>query len=292
MTGVTWAVISAMALGANSVLVAFVARGIGVLRTTGISITIAFLFLAVYALAARLRFELPAHQVAVLVSLAAAAATAFLASYRALQVGPVSVVSPISATNGAMTVLFAFAFIGERPDAVQWFGIPVAAAGAVLVSVRRFAGSRISLVGIGPGFAALGAASGAISNAGLRIPIREVGAVQAILVQRAFTIVYVWLALLGVVARRNGQQSLSRDRRRLQPHDLVLLGSVGLLDAVSFLSFARALSSSPAWLVGMLSQSGRAIAVVGGLLLFGERLRGCQWLGIALLGLGLTLVVL
>jgi len=292
MTGVMWAVVSAVALGANSVLVAFVARRIGVLRTTGVSITIAFLFLAVYALAARLRFDLPVHQVVVLVSLAAAAATAFLASYRALQVGPVSVVSPISATNGAMTVIFAFAFIGERPSLVQWCGIPVAAAGAVLVSVRSFAGSGMSLVGVGPGFAALGVASGAISNAGLRIPIREVGAVQTILVQRAFTIIYVWLVVFGVFLRRNGQQSLSPDRRRLHLADFLLVAGVGLLDAVSFVSFARALTSSPAWLVGMLSQSGRAIAVVGGLLLFRERLRGNQWLGIALLGGGLALVVL
>jgi transporter family protein len=289
-TGVGWGLLSALALGVNSILVAVSARRVGVLRTTGVSIVIAFALLVGWALVAGLEFDLRGRDWLVLSSLAAAAAAAFLASYRALQLGPLAVVSPVSATNGLMTVVFAFAFIGERPSTVQWCGIPLAAAGAVLASLRSGTGGRLSFVGAGPLFAVVGVATGAISNAGLRVPIREIGPVQAILVQRAFTIVYIWLLLLVVVAAPGLRMAPRAGRgSRL---DVALLGTVGLLDAVSFLTFARGLAVAPAWLIGMLSQSGRAIAVVGGVLLFRERLAAHQWGGIALLAGGLVLAIL
>jgi len=289
-TGVGWGLLSALALGVNSILVAVSARRVGVLRTTAVSIVIAFALLVGWALVARLDFDLRGRDWLVLSSLAAAAAAAFLASYRALQLGPLAVVSPVSATNGLMTVVFAFAFIGERPSTVQWCGIPLAAAGAVLASLRSGTGGRLSFVGAGPLFAVIGVATGAISNAGLRVPIREIGPVQAILVQRAFTIVYIWLLLLVVVAAPGLRMAPRAGRgSRL---DVALLGTVGLLDAVSFLTFARGLAVAPAWLIGMLSQSGRAIAVVGGVLLFRERLAAHQWGGIALLAGGLVLAIL
>jgi transporter family protein len=289
-TGVGWGLLSALALGVNSILVAISARRVGVLRTTGVSIVIAFALLVGWALVAGLDFDLRGRDWLVLSSLAAAAAAAFLASYRALQLGPLAVVSPVSATNGLMTVVFAFAFIGERPSTVQWCGIPVAAAGAVLASLRSGTGGRLSFVGAGPLFAVIGVATGAISNAGLRVPIREIGPVQAILVQRAFTIVYIWLLLLVVVVARGSR--LAPRAGRGSRLDVALLGTVGLLDAVSFLTFARGLAVAPAWLIGMLSQSGRAIAVVGGVLLFRERLAAHQWGGIALLAGGLVLAIL
>jgi transporter family protein len=289
-SGVGWGLLSAVALGVNSILVAVVARRIGVLRTTAISIVIAFALLVGWAVVARLRFALDRRQWIVLSLLACAAAGAFLASYRSLELGPLAVVSPISATNGLMTVVFAFAFIGERPSPLQWCGIPVAASGAVLVSLRGSRDKRLSLVGHGPLFAVVGVAAGAISNAGLRVPIREVGPVQAIIVQRAFTIFYVWAGALLAAALLHRRRD--EPRGRAARTDVGLLCAVGLLDAFSFVTFARGLAIAPAWLIGMLSQSGRAIAIVGGVLLFSERLGRHQWTGIALLAAGLTLAVL
>ena len=43
---------------------------------------------------------------------------------------------------------------------------------------------------------------------------------------------------------------------------------VGLIDAVSFISFGYGLAYAPAWLIGILSQSGRVIAIVGGVIFF------------------------
>ena len=70
-----------------------------------------------------------------------------------------------------------------------------------------------------------------------------------------------------------------------------LLGVVGLIDAVSFISFGYGLAYAPARLIGILSQSGRVIAVVGGVIFFHERLHRLQWAGVARVGAGLVMSI-
>lgn len=72
---------------------------------------------------------------------------------------------------------------------------------------------------------------------------------------------------------------------------LALLLTIGFLDAAAFIFFAEGLQRADAWLIGILSQSGRVISVMGGFLLFHERLRRYQWIGVALVVAGLVLAV-
>ena len=59
---------------------------------------------------------------------------ALIAFYRALSIGTMSVVAPISATAVAIPVLAGILFSGERPGALQYAGIALAAGGVVLVA--------------------------------------------------------------------------------------------------------------------------------------------------------------
>ena len=70
-----------------------------------------------------------------------------------------------------------------------------------------------------------------------------------------------------------------------------LLGLVGLIDAVSFISFGYGLAHAPAWLIGIISQSGRVIAVIGGVMFFNERLQSLQWTGVALVMVGVAMSI-
>jgi drug/metabolite transporter (DMT)-like permease len=72
---------------------------------------------------------------------------------------------------------------------------------------------------------------------------------------------------------------------------LALLLAVGVLDAAAFIFFAEGLQRADAWLIGILSQSGRVISVIGGFMLFHERLRRYQWVGVGLVVAGLVLAV-
>ncbi len=304
MTGATFGIIAAVLLGTNTILTAIAARRWGVWRTTASSLIIAYGVLILYAFLAGIPFPLDAGGLWPLMAvLGFAAGSSYFASNHALKLGPVAVVSPIGSTTGVMTVVFAFLFLGERPDLIQWLGIPLAGLGVVLLSVEVDETGERRLIGWGPVFAFLGVVTGAVSNAGLRIPAREIGPVPTAIAQRTFTVLYVVIALVFFVRNYGNDQkptSLRRwqvraghpDDKRLGVKPWLLLLVLGILDAAAFIMFAEGLAIADAWLIGLLSQSGRIIAVGGGYLLFRERLAPLQWFGLALALGGLTLVVL
>lgn len=308
MSGAFFGVLSALILGANTILIALAARWWGVWRTTASSLIIAFGVLLTYAAATDQTIPLDAGGfILLLIVLGFAAGASYFASHQGLRLGPVSVVSPIGSTTGAMTVVLAFVILGERPNLIQWVGIPLATIGVVLLSIEFKQSGRARLIGWGPLFAVLGVLTGAVSNAVLRIPVRDIGVIQTIIGQRTFTVAFVLLAWPFVMRANRararvveaaspavgpvavGPPRQAEERLSLKAWSLLLV--VGVLDAAAFLSFAQGLSLAPAWLIGLLSQSGRMIAIVGGYMLFRERLIGTQWLGLVLTVGGLVLAV-
>ena len=301
LIGAVFGLITAVTLGVNNLLTAVVARRFGVLRSTTVTLTIAFVVMIAWAVAIGVPFEITRDQIILLGLLGGAAATSFLGSYMALRLGPVSVVSPISALSGAITVLYSYWLLAERPTAVQWIGIPIAAAGAVLASLVIEKGAKIRLVTWGPVFAMIAVLVGSLSNAGLKIPIRDgLDSNWTIITQRFYTVAYVALIFV-IIARitqnRNREGKASRledwDKRqsKITWRNGWLLGVVGVIDAVSFVTFGYGLAYAPAWLIGILSQSGRVIAVVGGVIFFHERLHHLQWTGVGLVGVGLVMSI-
>ncbi len=302
LLGVVFGIITAVTLGVNNLLTAVVARRFGVLRSTTATLTIAFVVMIGWALVIGVPFEITSDQIILLGLLGAAAATSFLGSYMALRLGPVSVVSPISALSGAITVLYSYWLLSERPTAVQWIGIPIAALGAVLASLIIEKGAKIRLVTWGPVFAMIAVLIGSLSNAGLKIPIRDgLDSNWTIITQRFYTVAYVALIFL-IISRITRQVHERGKTSRLDDWDTGqakitwrngwLLGVVGLIDAVSFVTFGYGLAYAPAWLIGLLSQSGRVIAVVGGVMFFQERLHRLQWTGVALVAIGLIMSIM
>ncbi|MGZ4130006.1 MAG: EamA family transporter [Actinomycetota bacterium] len=78
------------------------------------------------------------------------AAVAYQTHYRALELGPVAVVSPIGSAYAVIGVLLAVLFLHERPGAVALLGVAVTVAGVMLVStdLRAF---RAGVRGVAPG---------------------------------------------------------------------------------------------------------------------------------------------
>jgi drug/metabolite transporter (DMT)-like permease len=308
VSGVLFGVSAALILGVNTILIALAARWWGVWRTTASALIIAFAGILAFAAVTGQSIPLDAGGwVVLLMILGFAAGASYFASHQGLRLGPVSVVSPIGSTTGAMTVVLAFLILGERPNVIQWVGIPLATVGVVLLSLEFKKGGRARLIGWGPLFAVLGVLTGAVSNAVLRLPVREIGVIPTIVGQRTFTVAFILIAWPFVIrANRVRARSLqpagpgpigvpavppTPEPTRLSVRAWGLLLAVGVLDAAAFLSFAQGLVLAPAWLIGLLSQSGRMIAIVGGYMLFKERLLGTQWLGLLLTIGGLVLAV-
>jgi bacterial/archaeal transporter family protein len=57
--------------------------------------------------------------------------------FRALKLGPATLVAPIDKLSVVLVALFGVVFLGERPSWNGWLGIALIAAGAVLIVFKR-----------------------------------------------------------------------------------------------------------------------------------------------------------
>ncbi len=61
----------------------------------------------------------------------------WLCYFRALKLGPATLVAPIDKLSVVLVALFGVVFLGERPSLNGWLGITLIAAGAVLIVIKR-----------------------------------------------------------------------------------------------------------------------------------------------------------
>lgn len=66
-----------------------------------------------------------------------ATGASWLCYFRALKLGPATLVAPIDKLSVVLVALFAFVFLGERPSASGWLGIGLIAAGAVILALKK-----------------------------------------------------------------------------------------------------------------------------------------------------------
>ena len=57
--------------------------------------------------------------------------------FRALQIGDASKVAPVDKFSLVLVVIFAFAFLGERPTVREWVGIALVAIGVLVLAIKR-----------------------------------------------------------------------------------------------------------------------------------------------------------
>jgi transporter family protein len=60
----------------------------------------------------------------------------WLCYFRALKLGPATLVAPIDKLSVVLVALFGAVFLGERPSLYGWLGIAMISAGAVLIAIK------------------------------------------------------------------------------------------------------------------------------------------------------------
>ena len=65
-----------------------------------------------------------------------ATGASWLCYFRALKLGPATLVAPIDKLSVVLVALFGVVFLGERPSWNGWLGIALISAGAVLIVIR------------------------------------------------------------------------------------------------------------------------------------------------------------
>jgi drug/metabolite transporter (DMT)-like permease len=292
--GVVLGLAAALCWGITDLIAAIAARRVGTLRAAALGLTTSLVVLVALLAATGSELNLDVGDVVRIAAVGALAAVSTIALWAGLRRGPMTVVSPMAATVGAMTVVLAWLILGEQPRPVQWLAVPAAVVGCILASTTTaLGGGRLSLVGRGPLFAAVAVVGFTFVAIGLREPIREIGWLQTIVVARTANSAVVWLALAGTIRWPSLPGAGASEGPRWQGWRLPALVLVaGVLDALGFCAFAFGFEVAPVWLIGLLSSFAPAIGVLGGLLVFGERPARRQWYGAAAIGLAVVCVAL
>jgi drug/metabolite transporter (DMT)-like permease len=197
----------------------------------------------------------------------------FAAFYRALAIGSMAIVSPISAT-AAIVPLFVGMVDGQVPTAVQALGIALALGGAALASSE--AGRRSAS---GVGLAVIAALAFGIFFVGIDVSA-DGGALWAV----SFTRLAPVALLIGIV--------LALKLPRIQRRAVAPLAAIGALDIGANVMFATALTVGMAGLVSVLGSLYPLATVLLARAVLREDVSAHQRTGVAAALAGIALVSL
>jgi drug/metabolite transporter (DMT)-like permease len=323
-TGLLLGLFAAGMWGTLDVLVAFAGRRVGGVASAAGVVGTSCLLVVGYGLATGVGPPADPRAFTLAVASGAISSVGFATFYTALRLGPVSIVSPTAAVYGGFASLLAVILLGERPAPVQALGAVAATVGIALAGISLQRGSgRPRFSGPGIPFALVSLVAWSVSIVVLAVPIREVGWLSASMAARPASALILF-GVLWVVRRRGagvgdmpplapepqvpidiatvgdeawgpGDITGSRARRdriaaRLGRHPYSILVVAGFLETGGFVAFAYGLQVAAAWLVSLASSLGPIVTVSAGVLLFAERPRTVQWLGIGLVLAGVGLV--
>lgn len=259
-------------------------RTIGPMSVLGWVMVVGLLAAIVPAALAR-PVDIGLPQVAGLLALGLCQNIGLLLAYYALQIGRVSIVAPIVATEGALAAVLSI-LLGEPLALETAVILAVIAVGVVLASMERpredqaVDPTRTSHDLAHPRRAiALAIAAAATFSVGLVLSGRlGAGGMPPAWVIVATRIVGILLIAVPLIATR---------RFHLTRPALPLVVLAGLLEALGSGIYVIAASTDIA-VAAVLSSQFAGIAAVGGFLLFGERLQRVQVAGVVVVAIGVT----
>jgi drug/metabolite transporter (DMT)-like permease len=292
--GLDYGLIAALCWGSTDVMAAIAGRRLGSLRVVAIAQVTSLLIVIAVGIGLGVRFP---DDPAVLVASAGfgvVAAGAYLSFFTALRIGPLAVVSPVVAAYGGLTVVLSVAFRGESLTAVQAAGAALATLGVILTGLVFEGGWRgTRLVGRGVLFSIVALLLFAVLTTGMATPIKAAGWLPVLVTSRVANAATIWTILAIVTLAKPPRAAVLLATSAPWSRRAVLAaGLAGVVDIVGFVAFAIGLEVAPTWIVGLASSFGPAVAVIVAVVLWGERLRPTQWVGLAGIAAGLVAVAL
>ncbi|MCC6224571.1 MAG: DMT family transporter [Thermoleophilia bacterium] len=225
---------------------------------------------------------LTGEQALVLAGVGAIGWVSYLGFYRALAIGPISIVSPIVSGYAVVAVILAVLLLGERLGGGEVAAVLVVFGGVALASIDPRVlrvRERVQILGIA--LAVLTMFSIGAFVFGVSYYSDELGWLGPIFLGRVFT-----GALIALTAARGGQWRFP-DR---SPATIGLIGTVAGLDTAGYVAFNVGVQQAETSLVATAAAPYAVVPIVLGVAVLRERPAPLQWLGVALVIGGLVLL--
>src|ERR1700761_8012714 len=134
-----WAVLSAVFAALTAIFAKVGVEGINsdlatLIRTVIVLVTLSLILLATGQLTSP--GPIPSKSWLFLLLSGLGTGASWLCYFRALKLGPATLVAPIDKLSVVLVALFGVVFLGERPSLNGWIGIALIASGAVLIAFK------------------------------------------------------------------------------------------------------------------------------------------------------------
>lgn len=284
MNSAIWGTLSAGSFGSADFIARFTGRGVGPAYALLVVLIVGAIPTTAYRLLAPAVSAWPGESLWLLAVYGTAITVATLLLYHGLARGPVTVVAPIVAAHPALVVALAVA-LGARPGGLQWLGMAVTLAGALLVA--RCAEEDVS--GGEGGLPRTLAIAGTACVAYAAMVAAGQAAVP--LYGEADTI---WAGRLAAAGLLGLLLLVLRSRPPVRVATLwwPILGVQGLLDAGGHLFLLVGSNGPRPEIAAVTSSTFGVITTLLAFVILRERVTGGQWAGIALVFAGVAALAL
>jgi len=283
---VIYGLAAALGWGLSDLWAAMSGRRIGSGRTVVISQIASAIVIGLILVVARPSLDRIPTVAGWLVVNAFLGAAAYATLYRALQLGPIAVVSPVLATYAIVPVLLAVVILGESLDALAAMGAAVTIGGAVLTStdLRELRSeTRTSVPGLP--WAVVSTVLFGVATYVMGWSAQEAGFLPSLWFGRTAIAIVVVGAALVVWARSRKRGARGPD---MTTRAIWFAAAVGVAELAGTIVYARGAEVGFVSIVTAASATYPLIPVFGGLHLLHERLAPSQYVGIALVVIGLA----
>jgi drug/metabolite transporter (DMT)-like permease len=273
---------AALAWGVADVIVTIYSRRIGYLRALVVIHGLSLVPLVLLAFVVDPPEPVTVDGVAQAAALGPIAVIAYMGFYKALELGPISIVSPIVSAFGAVVVLLALLVLGDSLTEVQAIGCVLVLSFVLLASIETSSSDRAGATGIALSLVACFAF-------GLYLFLQgeladELGWLLPILVSRVVAV----LMLGALLAVRPGDEQ----RQRLGVAGVAGCAATGALEASAYLFFNRGAELGEIAITGAAVSAYPVIPILVGLFALRERVARHQLVGVAGVIVGMVVLSL
>jgi drug/metabolite transporter (DMT)-like permease len=272
--GVALGLTAALLWGLADYSAALASREVGALRVVLGFHVVAVVLLGIAVVATSDLGRAGGEQILVLALVGAVGAVAYLAFYRALAIGPISIVSPVVSGYAATTVVLALIVLDETLSVLEAGAVVLAVGGVMLASsdlasVRMRDSARPQ--GVLLAILAMVTLGGFVF--GLAYYADDLGWLLPIFLGRASTLVVLAAALAG---------DLRGSPRLVTARLLPVIVLLALLDTGGYVAFNVGTGHADTAIVAGAAAPYAVVPIVLGVLLLEERPAALQWVGIVL----------